>query len=66
MWTCGLSHLSRVPHLPAILVTLSWDTPCCTHISDKKLCSFPAPRVDFFASDTEQQQQQQRTKALFS
>ena len=47
-------------------LTLSWDTPCCTHISDKKLCSFPAPRVDFFASDTEQQQQQQRTKALFS
>ena len=45
-------HISGVPHLPAILVALSWDTPCCTHIFDKKLCSFPPPPcVDFFASD---------------
>ena len=44
-------HISGVPHLPAILVALSWDTPCCTHISDKKFCSSPPPCVDFFASD---------------
>ena len=43
-----VTHLSWVPHLPAILVTLSWDNPCCTHISDKKLCSSPPPRVNFF------------------
>ena len=30
IWTGGLPHLSGLPHLPAILVTLSWDTPCCT------------------------------------
>ena len=42
-WTCGIPHISGVPHLPAILVALSWDTPCCTHIFDKKLCSFPPP-----------------------
>ena len=51
-WTCGIPHISGVPHLPAILVALSWDTPCCTHIFDKKLCSSPPlPCVDFFASD---------------
>ena len=48
-WTCGIPHISGVPHLPAILVALSWDTPCCTHIFDKKLCSFPPPsRVVIF------------------
>ena len=54
IWTCGLPHLSGVPHLPAIFVTLSWDTPCCTHISDKKLCSSPPPPplvLIVFASD---------------
>ena len=33
-----------------ILVTLSWDSPCCTHIRTKRFCSCP-PSVDFFASD---------------
>ena len=40
-------HISGVPHLPAILVALSWDTPCCTHISDKKFCSSPPPVLIF-------------------
>ena len=49
IWTCGLPHLSWVPHLPAILITLNWDNPCCTHISDKKkLCSSPPPPCWFF------------------
>ena len=49
-----VTQISGVPHLPAILVTFSWNTLCCNHISDKKLCSFrppPLPRVNFFASD---------------
>ena len=47
-WTCGIPHISGVPHLPAILVALSWDTPCCTHIFDKKLCSSPPSLVLIF------------------
>ena len=43
----------------AILVTLSWDTPCCTHIPTKSCAPF-LPVLIFFASDMQQQQQQQQ------